>query len=731
MLAQRGGLIGWLPVCLGTGIGAYFALRVEPGPAVWAGLVAGMALMILLSRSVDVAWRPLCLGLALVCGGVLLARIETQRMVQPVLGFRYYGPIEGRVVDIDRSASDAVRLTLDRVRLDRMSPDRTPRRVRVALHGDDASDALWRPGEVLMMTGHLSPPAGPAEPGGFDFRRYAFFEGLGAVGYTRTPVLRLSVAEGGASLWVFTQRMQLSHAIQAQIPGETGAFAAAVITGDRSGMGQDSLRDLRASNVAHLLAISGLHMGLLTGVVFAVIRTGLSLWPALALRIAVKKVAAVVALLAGAGYLLLSGGNVATERAYIMVAVMLVAVLLDRRALTLRAVAMAATIVLILHPDALTGPGFQMSFAATTALVVVFRLMRGVPLGPRWLRPVVSVLLSSAVAGAATAPFAAAHFNQISHYGLIANLLSVPLMGVLVMPAAVLAACLAPVGLAGVGFWLMGLGLRWILFVAQTIAGFDGALSHVKSPGGAVLPLMTLGLLWLILWQGRARVAGLAGIAAALAIWVQTPRPQILIADSGGLIGVLGPQGRVLSSEKGDGFVAGIWLENDGAPVAQDIAATRAGLTREGRQVRATLGAWRILHLRGKAALAQAEGCAGADVVISNQVDPAISRPDRSPVADGFMPRPVLAGRIIPSGQDAVTVPDCMVFDLTRLRQTGALALDLDGKGDLVVTSATALVGQRPWTASREKRREKEAGQDIWRQGRLLRLASARPMPDQ
>lgn len=664
LLAQRGGLIGWMPVCLGIGIGAYFSLRFEPAPTVWVVLAVMAALMTAMAQVAPVAVRPLCLGIALVLAGAGLAKVETVRMTQPVLGFRYYGPVEGRVVNIDRSSSDAVRLTLDRVRLDRMAPARTPGRVRVSLHGDQPLTD-WQPGEILILTAHLSPPAGPAEPGGFDFRRFSWFEGLGAVGYTRTPVLRLTGPEGGWSLWVFTQRMAMSRAVQAHLPGEAGAFAAAVITGDRSGMGQDSLTALRASNLAHLLAISGLHMGLLTGFIFVVVRVGLSLWPALALRIPVKKVAAVCALFAGGCYLLLSGGNVATERAYIMVAVMLIAVLLDRRALTLRGVALAATVVLVLHPDALTGPGFQMSFAATTALVVVFRALRGRNIGPRWSRPITSVIISSAVAGFATAPFAAAHFNQIPHYGLVANLASVPLMGVLVMPAAVLAICLAPLGLAGFGLWFMGLGLRWILFVADTIAGLDGALSHVKSPGPWVLPCLTLGLMWLILWRGRARTAGMVGVAAALVLWIQTPRPQVLIADSGGLIGVMGPQGRALSSEKGDGFVAGIWMENDGNPVPQDRAAARPGLRTAPRITEAQIGPWRLRQVRGKVALAQTEGCGGADILISNQMDTQ-TRP-------------------------------CLTFDVNRLRDTGAVAMSLDAQGNLSIVTVAAISGRRPW----------------------------------
>ncbi|MCE8459442.1 ComEC/Rec2 family competence protein, partial [Rhodovulum sulfidophilum] len=226
-------------------------------------------------------------------------------------------------------------------------------------------------------------------------------------------------------------------------------------------MSRDTIQALRDSNLAHLLAISGLHMGLLTGVIFAALRFALALWPRLALRLPVKKIAAAGALAVGAVYLALSGGNVATERAFIMVAAVLGAVMADRRALTLRAVALAALIVLVLTPESLTQAGFQMSFAATTALIAVFAALRDRPEGgwrpPRWAQGVLAVVISSAVAGAATAPFGAAHFNQVSQFGLLANLASVPLMGLLVMPAAVAAACLAPFGLAGLGLEPM----RW------------------------------------------------------------------------------------------------------------------------------------------------------------------------------------------------------------------------------------------------------------------------------
>lgn len=670
LLAQRGGLITWVPVCLGIGIGTYFAQSTEPDFAqmvmVW-GLAFGL---LAASRLITPAYAPCAVAIALVCAGGGVAQWRTVAVAEPVLGFRYYGPIQGRVVNIDRSASDAPRLTLDQVVLSRMSPARTPARVRVSVHGDQYFTD-YQPGETLILTGHLSPPSGPAEPGGFDFQRHSWFLGLGAVGYTRTPVLRLHAADQSSlGLQVFAVRMRLSHFVQKAIAGDAGAFAAAIMTGDRSAMRQDTLDDLRAANLAHLLAISGLHMGLLTGFIFAVMRYGLALSATISLRFQTKKIAAIGALIVGAFYLALSGGNVATERAFIMVAVMLVAVLLDRRALTLRAVAIAAIIVLLWQPEALMGPGFQMSFSATAALVAVFGALRKFDLShwPKWLRGTFAVFMSSFVAGLATAPFAAAHFNQIAHFGLVANLLSVPLMGVLVMPAAVLAICLAPFGLSGIGFALMGWGLRWILWVAQTVSGWDGSVGHVVAPGGGVVALLALGLLWCILWRGRARLIGVAPVIIAFWLWGQATRPLLLVADNAALIGVIGPQGRALSKGSGSSFVAQIWLENDGAPVPQQEAANRSGYTRDGRIVRANIGDWQILQVTGKTALAALDGCGGADVLISNQSD--------------------------------VTGRPCIVFDINRLRQTGALAFDLTEMGDLQLTTAQGVAGNRPWNAN-------------------------------
>ncbi|MCB1311649.1 MAG: ComEC/Rec2 family competence protein [Sedimentitalea sp.] len=667
LLVQRGHLFPWAPVCLALGIGGYFALPVEPSLPAYAAVLGTGAVCLGLALRWPGGLASLGWAAALAALGFGLAGLRAHQVAGPVLDWRYYGPVEGRVVGLDRSASDAVRVTLDRVRLLRMDPEEVPDRVRVSLHG--VAPPALQPGQRIMTTANLSPPQGPVEPGGFDFRRHAWFQGLGAVGYSRSPVLTVApAAEGRAGLRVFALRMALSARVQEVLPGEVGGFAAAVTTGDRSGIGQATLDALRASNLAHLLAISGLHMGLLAGFVFAALRVGLALVPALALRVPVKKLAAVGALIAAAVYLALSGGNVATERAFVMSAVVLCAVLVDRRAFSLRAVAAAALIVLAMRPESLLGPGFQMSFAATTALVAVFGLIRDyrLPLGPNWLKPALTVLISSAVAGAATAPVGAAHFNTLSHYGLIANLLSVPLMGALVIPAAVLALCLAPLGLEAVGLWLMGLGLRWILGVADFVAGLEGAQGHVISPGPWVLPLLSLGLLWLMLWQGRARLVGLAPAALAIVLWGLAERPAVLVADTGGLVGVMTEGGRALSKPRGAGFVASNWLENDGDGADQVAASAR--WPESGARVRVyRLGAGEIVHVIGKRGAAEFTGCTEGQVVIASV--------------------PLKA-----------TGP-CEVFDPRRLRQTGSLAI---AKGRLI--TAREIAGQRLWNTSEKPR---------------------------
>ena len=479
---QRGRLLPFFPVGLGCGIGVWFGLTRDPGLPIYVAATAGCALLAL------TAWRWASLRAVLIFAaacllGFVICGLRVAVVAAPILADEIYGPVTGRVVLIDRSQAGALRVTLDRVWIAELPPEETPARVRLSLQGDlPAHDP--QPGEVVMVTAFLSPPPGPVEPGAFDFRREAFFDGLGAVGYTRHPLLLWEeVAPGEAAIGRL--RAHLSAAIRAAIPGDAGAFAAGVMTGDRSGLSIEAVAALRDSSLAHLLAISGMNMAFVTAFVFALLRFGLALIPPVALRVDAKKIAAVVALGVAFFYLLLSGANVATERAFIMVAVMLIAVLMDRRAVTLRSVGIAGTVILIWQPEAILSPGFQMSFAATIALILGFGWWSERMARRQWSRGAqfaATLLLSSLLGGLATAPYAAAHFNRFTDYGLIANLLTGPVMGALIMPAGVMAALLWPFGLDSVAFWFLEMGCRWILFVAHEVARLEGAVTGIPAP---------------------------------------------------------------------------------------------------------------------------------------------------------------------------------------------------------------------------------------------------------
>lgn len=665
--AARGAAMPWAPVMLSFGIGAYFLAREEPGQGAYALAGAGFLLALLLRLFGGERWHLPAVGVALALAGFLIAGVRAELAAGPVLAERYYGPVAGRIVGIDRSFSDQPRLTLDQVSLDIVAPSRTPAKVRVALHGEDAFVA--EPGQRVRLIAHLSPPDGPVEPGGFDFQRIAWFERLGAVGYTRDPVTVTAPSDGGPGLWAFRVRMWLSRAMQAGMEGQAGAFAAALMTGDRSGVTRATNDALRNSNLSHLISISGLHMGLLSGFVFAFCRYGLALAPPLALRLNTKKIAAVVALFAATFYLFLAGPNVATRRAYVMAAVMLVAVLLDRRAISLRSVAIAALIVLLLEPESLVEPGFQMSFGATVALIAAFQHWARVSARlPAVLRPVAALCLSSLAAGTATLPIAAVHFNRIAEYGFVANLAAVPLMGMAVMPAGVVAALLAPFGLAAPALSVMEQGCRAILLVAAFVSGLDGAVVPVVTPAAWVLPVMSLGALTLVLTRPPwLRVCGAAAVAASLAGWSLAERPLLLIAGEGALVGLRTPEGRALSKAKGAGFVAASWLEDDGDLVDQEAAFARGAFTGTRGQVRAELGPVTLWHLTGKTSARRAE---------------ALCTPGAIVVIDGYW-----------QGGS----PACRLFDAQLLDRSGAVALLDTGEGIATILSARDLAGRRLW----------------------------------
>jgi competence protein ComEC len=385
LVRERRRLALWTPVCVGIGVWLYFLAPFEPSG--WTNAIALSAPLLLLAyaaRGRRIVTGVVAIALLLAAIGLAAASLRARVVAAPVLAEAADLTVEGLVEEISRSRNGAVRVLLDEVAIFGLSRNETPRKVRVTLLGGDLGREV-RVGERISVFANLSPPGGAVEPGAFDFRQWAWFRSLDAVGFARGAVVSVEPQGSGSwreRLWrnVQSLRYDLSRAIQTRIPGEAGAFSSAIITGDRSGVSNGALQALRDSNLAHLLAISGLHMGLLTALVFGLVRLMIALVPPVALRVPSKKAAAVIALAAAAAYLVMSGASIATQRAFIMVAVALCAILIDRPAITLRALAAAALIILLTRPESLMDAGFQMSFADRRPR---HRPLRGGELQPR------------------------------------------------------------------------------------------------------------------------------------------------------------------------------------------------------------------------------------------------------------------------------------------------------------------------------------------------------------
>lgn len=627
---QRRRLILWLPVAMAAGIGVFFVLPDEPGAAALPWLAALLLAPVLLAmvggRGVGLV-LALTGALAAVGFGAAMARVRL--VAAPVLAAPVTALVEGRLREITQSSGGLPRLTLDRLTIYGLAAAETPSRVRVTLRRADQADRLM-PGVRLSVLADLAAPGGPIAPGAFDFRRVAWFEALGAIGTARgrLAVLPPETGDHDAAVTLARLRARVSAWLRLSMGGEAGAFAAAIVTGDRSGLPVTALSALRDSNLAHLLAISGLHMAIVCGLAFALVRHLLVLVPGIALHWPVKALAAMAGLLAAVSYLLLSGGAVATQRAGLMAAVALLGILVGRPALGLRGLALAATVILLLTPESLLSVGFQMSFAATLALVAFYEAVRE----SRGLRPAVDwrqrlgryflgIVFTSVIAGLATAPFAAWHFNRLAPWGLVANLAAVPVMGLWVAPLLALGALLAPLGLERLPLGAAALGIDTILLVARWVARLPGAVQPIAATAAAPLLLLSAGGLWLCLWRGRLRCVGLGAVVGALVLWlvVELPRPVARVAPHGDVVSVRGPQGLAVDRPRAARYVIDGWLRREGDATDQDTAIVRPGFTSDGIWQVAELGhGWRLLvsGSRRPSVQALAQSCTSQTVLV-------------------------------------------------------------------------------------------------------------------
>ena len=572
LLEERDRWLLWVPVAFGAGIGLYFILPDEP--PVWLAFGPG-------ALSITCGWlcrrRPVVLflsvGLFIAASGFLSAQWHTLGLKHPVLAeSRSAASLQGRIVLLE-PFPDGVRVTLDRIRIQNLAAPRQPPRVRVRLRG--AQPALAA-GDWIEIRAVLSPPPPPVLPGGFDLQRQFYFQELAGVGFAlgRARIVQSHLEEWRFAAAIERLRWRVTQRVVAAIPGDAGTVAAALITGQRTIVREPVLEAFRASGIAHLLAISGLHIGLVAGFIFVIVRGGLSLIPAIALPYPIKKWAAVAAVIGAFAYALLAGATVPTQRAFLMIGLVLVAIVLDRQGISMRSVAWAALVILALTPAALLSASFQMSFAAVVALIAVYewisrRASARWALTRRWWRGLPlyfgGVVLTTIVASAATGPFAVYHFNRIAVLGLVANLVAVPLTAFLVMPLAVLALIAMPLGLDGIFLAAMGWGVGVIIHVAERMAALPGASLGIGGFSTIALIAVASGGIWLCLWQRKWRLLGVPLVLIGVLAIPRAPGPDLLVDGEARLFGVVREDGRLaLSSVRASRFAGSVWLRAAG-----------------------------------------------------------------------------------------------------------------------------------------------------------------------
>ncbi|WP_310496527.1 ComEC/Rec2 family competence protein [Sandarakinorhabdus sp.] len=666
--AERANLPLWLPVAFAAGIAAWFLLPLAAQRLALAGLLAGVGLAATLIR-----WRvPAVIALMMLAGmgGITLRSALVAHDILEAPRF-----VSFRAIVVQDSARPGNRRLV-------LAPDAgsgLPSRVRVTLRGAGVVAGLGA-GARIELKARLAPPARAAVAGGYDFARRAWFDGLGATGFAIGAPRVLAPARGGSMADI---RSALSQRIRDRVPGEAGAVAAVFVTGDQNAIPPATAQAMRDAGLAHLLSISGLHIAVVVGGTVFLLRRLLGLWPWLVLRVPIRSVAVAGAAIVGIGYTLLAGAEVPTVRSIIATLIVLAGLLMGRDAFSLRLLAAAAMIILLVRPEALLGASFQLSFAAVIAIVALYESAPG-----RWLvtvpqdehklhwlaRHLAALLATGLVAELALAGIGVFHFGQAGLYGIAANLLAIPLTSFVIIPALVLAMLGEALG-SGLGWPLAGTAVGWLIAMADSVASVPGAVLRLpEMPVWAFAGLVTGGL-WLTLWRSRARLWGLVAVMAGVVGAVTAQPPDLVVAGDGGGAALRGEDGRLaLLRTRPGGFLADNWAEAMGT---DDTAALRladvpgarcspdacvASIDRGGRR-------WHLLATTSREFIDRSRfepACAAADIIIS----------------DRRLPR--------------WCTPRWLKLDRSALERSGAVSIWLD---DARIRTSADSAGDHPWRA--------------------------------
>ena len=567
-LAQKRQFFVWSPIVLALGIGLYFSVPTEV-PLYLGGFafIFTSTLALFLGR-----YRLALLVPALICFGFFSAQLRTHIVHTPILT-KEHGPVEvvGTIAVIERMEEGAgSRLTLNDLDIEKLSAEETPIKIRLRTRKDEG----YQVGQRIKVLGHLNVPSPPVIPGGFDFQRYMYFQQIGAVGFIYKPIEILQHGQASPfSNVVERLRDGIVGKIQNQMTDPESGLAMALMIGRRTAISEADAEAMRNSGLAHILAISGLHIGLFSGVLFFFFRLTMAAIPALALDYPIKKYAAALALVGAFIYMLLAGATVPTQRAFLMTSIVFLAIMLDRSPISLRLVSFAAFIVLLFFPESLLSASFHMSFAAVTALIVFYEWARPVWTSWRARKGVIpqiglyltGVCATTLVASLATAPFALFHFQKMAVYSLAANVLVMPLMAFFIMPFIVLAFLFLPLGLEFMPMSFMQWGLEHMLNIAHWVSSLPFSVFLQGAwPVSSLMFFVSAGLV-LFLFKTSLRLLCVPMVAIGVVLIFYFYQYDIVISSRFKLVGVRTDNAQLLvSSLRKDRFTRENWLRRFG-----------------------------------------------------------------------------------------------------------------------------------------------------------------------
>ncbi|MFP5329513.1 MAG: ComEC/Rec2 family competence protein [Alphaproteobacteria bacterium] len=671
---ERAQLPPWFVVGFAAGIAAWFTIDTPTGWLAFLALASGVSIAGFAMRGGRaeraVGWFALALALGCALIWARSAWVAAPRLERPVIS-----TFEARVERVEPLiAKGDVRLTL--APLDPALPPR----VRVSLPVEDSRDGLSS-GARVRLRARLAPPPPMALPGSYDFARDAWFKRIGAVGRALGPA---ELLEPGNNSGLERVRDRLGRHIRERLPDSSGGIATALATGDQNAVSEEDAEAMRRSGLTHLLSVSGLHIAALVGFTMLLTMKLLALSERLALRLNLVLVAAFAGALAGIGYTLLTGAQVPTVRSCIIALLVLAGIALGRDAISLRLLGVAALAILLVRPESIAGASFQLSFAAVTAIIALhstawarrtfMRRDEGVVM--RSGRALLAMLATGLAVEIALIPFALYHFHKAGLYGILANLVAIPLTTFVIMPLEAAALLLDSLGLGAPLWALTGVAIDALLWIAHTVGSARGAVAMLAAMPGWAFALIIAGGLWLCLWNGRVRIAGAIPFAVGAAAAAAAPIPDLLVTGDGKHLAVVGDEGvpLILRGRSGE-FVRELFAENsgfDGDPGLLESApfascsrdSCLATIDRGGRR-------WRLLSTRSSALIAWPDlvaACAQSDIAVSD--------------------------RRLPRG----CAPRWLRLDRETLSRTGGVALYL-GPSPRIHTVADR-VGLHPWASA-------------------------------